>query len=128
MKINKVIGREAGFTILEMIMSVLLLVIGTIAILSMFSIAIATDANIEKSTVALGLAQETMESIKDAGSWADLDNFVFPKANIGGDYSDFDREVTVSGDPKQVDVIVYWYARGEEQQIDLATLFSNYNY
>ena len=111
-----------------MLISTLLLVVGTVSVLSMFSVAITADNSIEKSTVALALAREKMESIKDANSWAAIDTFISPRANIGGNYPDFDRQVTVSGNPKLVDVIVYWHDKGVDQTVDLTTLFSNYNY
>ena len=118
-----------GFTILEMLISVIMLVVGTIAMINVLSIAMAAAASVEHSSVALTLAQEQMESIKDAASWTDIDTFVSPRTNIGGSYADFDREVTVDGnDPKQVDVIVYWNVKGAVQQISLSTLMSNYNY
>ena len=119
---------KTGFTILEMLISVVLLVVGTVAVLSMFGTGIIADAGIEKSTVALALAQEEMELIKGADSWDAIDCFASPRTNIGGDYPDFDREVAVDGDPKTVRVLTYWTARGTTQTVELATLFTNYNY
>ena len=120
--------RRAGFTILEMLIAVLLLVIGMVSILNIFNIALHIDNGIEKSTVALSLAQEEMELVKDAFTWESIDAFISPRTNVGGRYADFDREVTVSGDPKEIGVIVYWTDKGIDQQISLTTLMSHYNY
>gem|GEM_PF-2469429 len=119
---------KTGFTILEMVVSILLLVVGTVATLDMFGIGMRADASIENSTIALALAQEEMELIKDAGSWDAIDSFASPRTNMEGDYLDFDKEVVVSGDPKNVQVIIYWNARGVDQTLQLSTLFTNYNY
>ena len=119
---------KTGFTILEMLISVVLLVVGTVAVLDMFGIGMSADANTENSTIALALAQEEIEAMKGAGNWNAIDSFASPRTNIGGNYSDFDREVVVSGDPKTVRVITYWTARGSTQTVELATLFTNYNY
>ena len=119
---------KTGFTILEMLISVMLLVVGTVVVLNMFGIGMIADAGIEKSTVALALAQEEMELIKGADSWDAIDSFASPRTNMGGNYSDFDREVVVGGDPKTVRVITYWTAQGTTQTVALATLFTNYNY
>ena len=121
--------RTAGFTILEMLLSAVMLVIGMVALINVLSIAMTAADSVEHSTVALTLAQDQMESVKDAASWADIDTFSSPRTNIGGNYSNFDREVIVDGnDPKQVDVIVYWNVKGAIQQISLSTLMTNYNY
>lgn len=119
---------KGGFTILEMLISVVLLVVGTVATLNMFGIAMTADADIENATMALDLAQEEMEQIKDAGSWDAIDSLASSRVNVGGAFQSFDKEVIVSGDPKLVHVIVYWNARGVDRKVELATLMTNYNY
>jgi type II secretory pathway pseudopilin PulG len=122
------ICNQAGFTILEVLISFVLLLIGTVATLDMFGIGMRADANVESSTIALALAQEQMELIKGAGYWSDIDSFASSRVNIGGDYSDFDKEVLVSGDPKNVQVIIYWNVLGGDQRVELSTLFADYNF
>lgn len=120
--------RVRGFTILEMLISILLLVTGTVATLNMFGIGMSVDADIGKEAIALELAQEEMESIKGTASWDAIDSFAAPRANMGGEFADFDKEVVVAGDPKTVQVIVHWNNRGADRTVELATLFTNYNY
>jgi hypothetical protein len=117
-----------GFSIVEVLISVVLLTAGTVSVLSMFSTGMRADVNAERSMIALVLAQEEMEAIKGAASWNAIDAFIAPRANMGGEYADFDKEVAVSGDPKLVEVTIYWNAAGQEQTAGLATLFTNYNY
>ena len=92
------------------------------------SMGMFADVNAENATSARYLAQEKMEEIKDATSYSNIDSFASARATLTGDFADFDREVTVSGDPKQVNVIVYWAVKGQDQSIDLVTLFTDYDY
>ena len=117
-----------GFTLLEMLVTIVLLTVGITSILRMFSMVMIADTNLENVTIARYLAQEAMEAIKDADSYSDIDNFASVRTDLTGDFADFDRAVTVSGDPKQVDVIVYWTAKGQDQSVDLVTLFTDYDY
>ncbi len=110
-------------------MAVVLLVVGSVVTLNMFGLGMSADVNSEHSTIALALAQGEMELIKNAGSWAAVDSFASPRTNLGGgDYADFDQEVIVTGDPKEVQVIIYWDALGGVQNLELDTLLTNYNY
>ena len=119
---------KKGFTLLEMLITIVLLTVGIVSILQMMSIGIFADTNTENSVIAFYLAQEAMEEVKDASSYANIDTFASTRATLSGDFSDFDRAVTVSGDPKQVNVIVYWSVKGQDQSIDLVSLFSDYDY
>lgn len=124
----RIIIVKTGFTLLEMLIAVVLLVVGTVATLNTFVLGMRADANIEHSTIALALAQGEMELIKNADSWAAIDSFASPNMNIGGNYPDFNQEVIVNGDPKDVQVIIYWNAQGVVQNLKLDTLLTNYNY
>jgi prepilin-type N-terminal cleavage/methylation domain-containing protein len=117
-----------GFTLLEMLVSVVLLAVGTLATLKMFGIGMMADTNIEHSTVALALAQGEMESIKNAGTWDAIDSFAAGSTNLGGQFAEFNQEVIVSGDPKNVQVIISWNDRAGVQNLELDTLMTDYNY
>ena len=119
---------KKGFTLLEMLITIVLLTAGIVPILRMLSMGMFADVNAENATIARYLAQEEMEEIKDSASYSGIDSFASARATLTGDFSDFDREVTVSGDPKQVNVIVYWTVKGQDQSIDLVTLFTDYDY
>lgn len=86
------------------------------------------DTNIENFTIARYLAQEALEEIKDAALYVDVDSFASARGALSGDFAGFEREVMVSGDPKQVDVTVYWTVKGEDQSVNLVTLFTDYDY
>ncbi len=119
---------KKAFTLLEILMTVVLLTVGITSIMKIVGMGMFADVNAEKAIIAGYLAQETMEEIKGAASYADVDNFIASRAALGGDFSDFDRAVTVAGDPKQVNVIVYWTVKGQDQSVDLVTLLTDYDY
>lgn len=119
---------KKGFTLIEMLITIVLLTVGVTSVLHMFSMAMFADAQAEKAVIARYLAQEAVEEIKDAASYADIDTFASARSSLSGDFADFDREVTVSGDPKQVDVTVYWSTKGQDQSVELVTLFADYDY
>lgn len=117
-----------GFTLLEMLITIVLLVTGVVILLQVMSIGMFSDVNTENSLIALRLAQEKIEEVKDATSYAQIDTFAVSRANLGGDFSDFDRQVTVTSDPKEVNVSVFWDIRGQEQSVLLTSLFADYDY
>ncbi|MCK5014684.1 MAG: type II secretion system protein [Candidatus Omnitrophica bacterium] len=119
---------KKGFTLLEMLVTIVLLTVGITSILQIAGMAMFADTNLENVTIARYLAQEAMEEIKDAASYSDIDSFASERSSLTGDFADFDREVTISGDPKQVDVTVYWTVKGQDQSVELVTLFTDYDY
>ncbi|HQP10032.1 MAG TPA: prepilin-type N-terminal cleavage/methylation domain-containing protein [Candidatus Omnitrophota bacterium] len=119
---------KKGFTLLEMLLTVLLLTVGMTSILHMVSRAIFADTNLENITTARYLGQEKMEEIKGAAAYDDIDSYASARAALTGAFSGFDRAVAVSGDPKQVDVTVYWTTQGQDQSLRLVTLFADYDY
>jgi len=119
---------KKGFTLLEMLITIVLLAVGIVSLLQMMSIGMFASANSENATIAFYLAQEKMEEIKDASSYSNVDSFAATRAALTGDFADFDREVTVAGSPKQVNVIVYWAVKGQDQNVDLVSLFTDYDY
>lgn len=125
-ELNK-IGRK-GFTLLEAMITMVLLAAGVTAVFSLFSMTSVLDSDNDYTAMAISLGQEAMEEIKDAASYADVDSMAAARSNLGGDFSDFDREVTVSGDPKQVNVKVYWTDQGVDHHVELITLLADYDY
>lgn len=117
-----------GFTLIEVLVAFVVVTIGIAALLPMFSIGMIADTYVEDLTIALNLSQEKMEEIRDASSYASIDSFASARTNLSGDFSGFERAVTVFSNPKEVNVTVYWTAKGDEQSISLATLFADYDY
>ncbi|MEI6438476.1 MAG: prepilin-type N-terminal cleavage/methylation domain-containing protein [Candidatus Omnitrophota bacterium] len=113
--------RRHGFTLLEVLITTVMLVIGVIAVVKAIADASSADHAVEGKAVALLLAQEKMETLNYnaavAESKAVVDGVSFPQ---------YSREVTVSGtDPKKVTVTVYWTPLDVEQSVYYSTLFAN---
>ena len=122
-------GRDfKGFTLLEMLVTIVILTAGIVPVLQMMGTAMFAETNTENSLIAFYLAQERMETIKDASSYANIDSFAEARTAMTGDYAGFDRQVTVAGDPKQVNVIIYWSVKGQDQSVNLVSLFTDYDY
>jgi prepilin-type N-terminal cleavage/methylation domain-containing protein len=108
---------KKGFTLLEMLVTIVLLTVGITSILYIAGIAAFADTNLEKFTVARYLLQQSMEEVKGAASYSDIDSFASARASLSGDFADFDREVTV-----------YWPAKNQEESASVVTLFADYDY
>jgi prepilin-type N-terminal cleavage/methylation domain-containing protein len=110
-----------GFTLLELLITMVLLVVGVVSVVGALSAGFAADQNVGSQAVALGLAQEGMESVKAANF-----NSVVAQARAAvSGFDGYDREVTVSGtDLKHVMVSIYWTFKGQEQHVDLDTLIT----
>ena len=119
---------QKGFTFLEVMLSIIILVVGTVVLLQTFSTGIFADADVENNTKALWLAQEKMEQIRDASTYASIDTYASARANIGGAFADFDREVIISVNPKQIQVNVTWNVKGADRNVSLTTLAADYDF
>ncbi|MBF0522287.1 MAG: hypothetical protein HQL24_04435 [Candidatus Omnitrophica bacterium] len=111
-----------GFTLLELLLTVALLVVGVVSVVSALSAGVTTDQSVEGQAIALTLAQEEMETLKDS-SWASVS--AAGQSQVSG-FPDYNQEILVSGDdPKEVTVNVYWAFKGVQQKVSLVTLLTN---
>jgi len=117
-----------GFTLLEVLITVVVISAGITALLPTLSRGMVSDGYTEDMIIALNLAQEKMEEIKSSATYAGINGYASAKAALTGDFAHFQREVIVASDPKEVQVIIYWTARGGEQSFSLGTLFADYDY
>ena len=115
---------KRGFTLLEVLISIVILTIGVVSIIWAFNTGMFASTDIENVDLALNLAQERMEYIKDTGYAFTGDT----KASVSG-FSAFQRQATVTmlqPNLKQIDVTVYWQMKGSETSITLTTYIANY--
>lgn len=126
--IFRYICERKGFTLLEIMITIVLLATGIVAITEVFNAGLFTSTDAEKVDLALNIAQANLETIKnqnfaDIDTDAEISNLVSNKG-----FSDF----TVSGnvaegqDPMQVDVTVAWNVRGGTTSVTLVTLVTDY--
>ena len=118
-----------GFSLLEMMMATMFLVISGVALLYALGLGIKVSQQNDQRLIALLLAQEVLEDMNDEDAFDDLDNFNSPRQSLTEHFSDFDRSVSVGiANPKQADVTVYWTAFGEDQTVKLSSLYAEHDY
>ncbi|MBZ4652740.1 MAG: hypothetical protein JG781_77 [Peptococcaceae bacterium] len=113
---------QQGFTLLEIVVSIVILGIALVPMLGMFSTAHFSLKHGNSSTEAVGLAQEIMEDLKlQHLKGIGLDSS--PRQAIAG-HPDYSYEVHVNSAGsrlKQVKVTVYYNLAGQERSISLLT-------
>ena len=113
-----------GVTLLEVLIATVIFTVGIVTVLSAFNTGMFASTEVENVDLALNLAQERMESIRDIGYGFAGD----AKGPVSG-FPAFQRQAAVTvlqTDLKQVDVTVYWQTRGGETNIALTTYLTNY--
>ena len=120
-------GRHRGFTLIELMIAILLLVGGIAAATFMMSRGMFATADTETVEQAVALAQEKMENLRGT-AFASIASE--PKAPVSG-WTGFSREVVVSqpagtnSDFKQVVVTVYWTPGETEISTSLTSTVAN---
>ena len=72
MHTKKSLQTEQGFTLVEAMISVVVLTIGLVAVLSVFAVAVSSMQNVQMDQIARQKATETLESIFTARQTAQL--------------------------------------------------------
>jgi len=113
-----------GFSLLEVLITTVLLAIGVAAVLWALNIALFARSDVESVARALNISQAKIEEIK---------NTAFGNVNTSGPAPDatfpfFSTTVTASNNAniKQVDVAVSWPTKGGTANVTLTTLAANY--
>ncbi len=115
-----------GFSLLEVLITVFLLVTGVVAVVKVLATGTAFDYSVECKVVASQLAQEEMEAVKNSSSFSDIDSKAHGKAPVAS-FSEYQSEVLISSgtDFKVITVNVYWTAKDVEEKVTLQTLLTN---
>jgi len=113
-----------GFTLLEVLIATVLFTVGVVLLAGLFSTGLLSSADTENTEIAINLAQQRMEEIRnlDFGTGIVYES----KATVSG-FPGFQRAVTVTEPEtnlKQVAVIVYWTSQSGEADISLVTYVS----
>lgn len=118
--------KEKGFTLLEILLTILLVTGGFIVLLQAASIGLFAGGENQNELIAVNLAQEKMEDIRNT-AYANIGNEA--KAAVSG-FPAFQREVVFTIPQtglKLVTVNVYWFAKGSELSTSLVTYVSSIN-
>ena len=114
---------NSGFTLLEILLTLVLLAVGVTALSQAFSTGMLASTDIENVDLAMNIAQAKMEEFKNT-SFASLSS-----SGSTGDanFPNFNVTVSVTGtDLKQIDVTVSWNAQGGSPTVKLTSLRANY--
>ena len=132
---------KQGFTLIEVLIAIILIVSGLVVLMQLMSVAIFADSTLEYRLTALNLANEKLEELKDDGySHANLDpaSSPFTEAFVSGfdfvdqrqwtvDYVDANLSTSVSDTGlKDVTVEVQWTQKGGTQSVAVETLIGDY--
>lgn len=97
---------KKGFTLIEVLIALIILVIGVVAIVGAFSKGMLSSSDVENMDLALNIAQGKLEEIKDSG----YANLTTSGPTVDPNFSNFDVIVALgpTADPRRVDVTVEW--------------------
>jgi Tfp pilus assembly protein PilV len=115
---------KKSFTLLEVLITIIILTVGIIAISQAFSTGLLTSTDVEDVELALNIAQAKMEEIKDTAFSSLSDSGPTPDSNF--DNFNVTVDVTEGQNPMQVDVTVSWEVKGGQTSITLTTLVVDY--
>ena len=121
---KKIKMTKSGFTLLEVLLAATLFTMGVIAVVWLFSAGLVSSVDAENTTVAMNLARQKMEEIKNLAFAGISDE---PREAVSG-FAGFEREVTVTQPEtglKHVTTTVYWMLKGDEISVPLKTYISS---
>ena len=116
---------ENGFTLLEILITILILGISVFAVFQAFSTGLLSSTDVENTDLALNLAQAKMEELRNT-AFASLAS---SGSTADPNFPNFNTTVSVTGtDPKTVEVTVAWNVQGQASStsVVLTTLRANY--
>lgn len=117
-------NRRSGFTLLEILITTVILSAGIVAIAWAFSTGMFAATDIENTDLAINIAQAKMEDVKNTPFGSLADSGPTPDPN----FTNFNVAVNVAENtnPMQVDVTVTWQVKNQDVSITLTTLVANY--
>ncbi len=119
-------ARSEGFSLLEIMLALVLVAVGTLAAVDLMQRAHSGFADGENVLTATHLAQRRLEELQNF-AYGSLGNEEKDFVTDVAGFNRFSREVTVTelnDNLKRVEVKVYWNAPGGETNISLQTLRS----
>lgn len=132
---------KQGFTLIELLIAIVLAATGLMVLMQLMGVAIFADSTLEYSLIAINLANEKLEELKD-NDYDDpnLDpaSSPFTEVSISGfgfidqrqwtvDYVDANLSTSVSDTGlKDVTVEVQWTQKGGTQSVAVETLIGDY--
>jgi len=128
---------QRGFTLIEAVIATTLIVLGVVSVISVMSRGMAGDHTVDGQAVALRLAQEEIEKIKNDPNTTnnylyDTYNTVTGGVALASPFTNYKREVIVTPQATgaaitQVTVNVYWQFKSSSfnMKVALTTLIAD---
>jgi len=116
-------GRSAGFTLIEVMTTVVILTLGLLTIMGVFLGAAKANRYAQKIDIASHLAEQTMERFQDVG-YGLIQPFSEQYGDIA-DYPDHRRQVIVTEANSLKDVRVLVFFDNDQHHAEFRTLFTN---
>jgi len=119
--------KRRGFTLLEMMLVIILLGVGIFPLMQLFSSSVVQSSGTTKNNLAIHLAQQKIEQIKNI-SFSAIESTSEAVGSIQG-YVDFSREAVVSEvspNLKDITVTVYWGSGASSGSFSVRTYIANY--
>ena len=119
---------KRGFTLLEILITVIVLSIGVVSLMWAFSAGMFATTDVENVDLALNIAQANMEEVFNAVKGLDfgtLNEATYEKTSEADpDFSDFSVTIDLDDNtnPMQIDVTVAWTTKGGQASVVLSTL------
>ncbi len=88
---------HSGFSLIEVMISIVILTVGVLGVLALFSVAIATNQGSQRNMLARQLASEAMESIYTARNTSQLSFSQINNVSNGGIFSDGAQSLLCAG-------------------------------
>ena len=125
------INNSSGFTLIEVLIASVILVFGLLAMVSFLGNLVNKNANNERKTIAVSIAEEKIEDLRNTALKTNIgpgDNSVFPHETIPTAAGPFTRSWTITEDfvglADQITVLVDWDGVGNTQ-LTMVTLINN---
>lgn len=113
---------KKGFTLIEVLLATTLVILGVLAVVNAMAAGLYTDSSVEGQVVALNLAQEEMETLKNT-PYVNLS--ASPMTALTGNFANYSRQVvltTISTNLTEVTVNVSWNLGLMNSSVSLTTL------
>ena len=110
--------KAAAFTLLEIILATVLIVIGVVTVVRCMSTGVITDYSVEGKLTALNLARQEMEELKTTAY-----DSLSSSSDTPSGFSNYSRTWTITDNTyyKTVVVSVSWDFKGQTQSVSLTS-------
>ena len=118
---------KRGFTLVEVLITLVIITGGMAALLMAFSSALGVSGNIEEEEAAVNIANAVMEELNDT-TYSGLQGFTKDAGTIFSGLTGYTVAVTTTkpANPARVDVKVSWIGKGGTSSITLTKLATDY--